>query len=219
MAGWDGPPILGEFGNASSLKAADYVIDWPASRFAHASAALVRQLEAPGDGAVIALTATEPGDAKSVVAVAVARAAAAMGKRAVIVDLDPAARATAALGAEAPAGLYEVLTGSVKLNDALVRDRRSGAFLLTLRQRPARAAMLASPQMHRLLEILRDGCDLVVVNCGLALQGTETALIARQADATLLVSRRARLRGRSVAHAATVLEEAQAAPLGLVLAG
>jgi len=217
---WDGPPILGELANTSSLAAADYVIDWPASRFARASVALVRQLESRGhEGAVVALTAPEPGDSKSVVAVALARAAAAMGKRAVIVDCDPAHRAATALHAEPAAGLYEVLTGAVKLNDAMVRDPRSGAFLLMLRQRPPQAAaMFASPQMHRLLDILRDGCDLVILDCGPALAGPETALIARQADATLVVSRRDRLRGRALAHATAMLENAKAAPVGLVLA-
>jgi uncharacterized protein involved in exopolysaccharide biosynthesis/Mrp family chromosome partitioning ATPase len=217
---WEGPPILGELANTRALAAADYVIDWPTSRFARASAALVRQLEArEGEGAVVALTACEPGDSKSVVAVAMARAAASMGKRAVIVDCDPAHRTALALHSNPEAGLYEVLTGAVTLNQALVRDPRSGAFLLMLKQRPAQAAaMFASPQMHRLLEILRDGCDLVILDCGLALQGPETALIARQADATLLVSRRDRLRGRAFAHAAAMLENAKAAPLGLVIA-
>jgi Mrp family chromosome partitioning ATPase len=217
---WDGPPILGELVNTSSLEAADYVIDWPASRFARASAALVRQLEArEGEGAVVALTAPEPGDSKSVVAVSLARAAAGMGKRAIIVDCDPAHRSAAALHADPAVGLYEVLTGGVPLNKALVRDPRSGAFLLILKQRPAQAAaMFASPQMHRLLEILRDSCDLVILDCGVALNGPETALIARQADATLVVSARARLRGRSLARATAMLENAKAAPVGLVLA-
>ena len=38
------------------------------------------------------------------------------------------------------------------------------------------------------------------------------------ADATLVVSRRERLRGRSLAHATQALQDAKAAPLGLVLA-
>ena len=125
----------------------------------------------------------------------------------------------AALRSDPAAGLYEVLTGTVPLNDALVRDPRSGAFLLVLKQRPAQAAaMFTSPQMHRLLDILRDSCDLVILDCGLALNGPEAALIARQADATLVVSRRDRLRGRSLTHATRMLENAKAAPVGLVLA-
>jgi len=217
---WEGPPILGEIANAGSLKAADYVLDWPASRFARATAALVRQLESRGgEGAVVALTAPEPGDTKSVVAVALARAAARMGKKTVIIDCDPAHRTVSALGTAAEAGLYEVLSGTVPLNAALAKDPRSPAHVLVLKQRPSNAAtMFASPQMARLIEILRDACDFVVLDCGPALNGPDAALIARQADATLLVSRREKLQTRLVSHATQALQNAKAAPVGLVLA-
>lgn len=217
---WEGPPILGEIINAGSPKAADYVLDWPASRFAHAIAGLVRQLESRnGEGTVVAMTAPEPGDAKSVVAVAMARAAARMGKRTVIIDCDPAHRTITVLGLEAQTGLYEVLSGTVKLNDAMVKDPRSNTWCLALKQRPSNAAtMFASPQMARLIEILRDQCDFVVLDCGPALSGPDAALIARQADATLLVSRREKLQARSLGHAAQALHNARAAPLAVVLA-
>ena len=47
---------------------------------------------------------------------------------------------------------------------------------------------------------------------------TDAALIARHADATILVSRREKLRGRSLSHATQLLQDAKAAPVGLVLA-
>jgi len=217
---WDGPPILGEITNAGSLKAADYVLDWPTSRFAHATAGLVRQLESrSGEGTVVAMTAAEPGDTKSVVAVAMARAAARMGKRTVIIDCDPTHRASMAMGTNAQAGLYEVLSGAVPLNDAMVKDPRSNIWCLALKQRPSNAAtMFASPQMARLIEILRDSCDFVVLDCGPALSGPDAALIARQADATLLVSRREKLQGRNLGHATAALQNAKAAPVAVVLA-
>ena len=222
---WDGPPILGEINNAGALSAADYVLDWPRSRFAHASVNLVRQLESrEGEGSVVALTSPEPGDHKSVVAVSLARAAARMGKKAVIIDCDPSHRSATALHSQSSfspggAGLYEVLTGAVPLNDALVKDPRSQAFLLTLKERPPHAAaMYASPQMTRLVDILRDACDLVILDCSPALTAPDAALIARHADATLLVSRREKLKARSLAHATQMLQDAKAAPVGLVLA-
>lgn len=220
MDQWDGPPILGEINNAGSLAAADYVLDWPRSRFTHASVNLVRQLEARGgEGAVVALTAPEPCEQKSVIAVAMARAAARMGKKTVIIDCDPRHRTGTALHTEHRAGLYEVLTGAVPLHEALVKDPRSQAFVLSLKQRPAdAAAMYNSPQMARLLEILRDACDFVVLDCSPALTSSDAALIARQADATILVSKREKLRGRSLSHATQLLQDAKAAPVGLVLA-
>jgi uncharacterized protein involved in exopolysaccharide biosynthesis/Mrp family chromosome partitioning ATPase len=220
MEQWDGPPILGEINNAGSIAAADYVLDWPKSRFTHASVNLVRQLESRGgEGSVVALTAPEPCAQKSVVAVAMARAAARMGKKTIIIDCDPSHRAGAALQAQPQAGLYEVLTGAVPLHDALVKDPRSQAFVLSLRERPAHAAaMYNSPQMARLLDILRDACDFVILDCSPALAAPDAALIARHADATILVSKREKLRTRSLSHATQLLQDAKAAPVGLVLA-
>ncbi len=136
---WDGPPILGEINNAGSLAAADYVLDWPRSRFTHASVNLVRQLEGRnGEGTVVALTAPEPCEQKSVIAVAMARTAARMGKKAIIIDCDPRHRAGTALHTEHRAGLYEVLTGAVPLHEALVKDPRSQAFVLSAEAAPGR---------------------------------------------------------------------------------
>jgi succinoglycan biosynthesis transport protein ExoP len=92
--------------------------------------------------------------------------------------------------------------------------------LLALHRRPAQAgSMFASPQMTRLLEILRDACDLVVLDCGPALAGPDAALIARHAEVTVLVLRREKLRARSVVNATQMLENAYAAPVGLMIAG
>ena len=97
------------------MRAADFVLDYPASKYSHAMADLVRQLEAkPGDGggAVIALTSAEqwrkpqrhrrfPGPRRR-----------PMGKKAVILDCAPQRLASRAIKAPVKTGLYEVLTGS-----------------------------------------------------------------------------------------------------------
>jgi Mrp family chromosome partitioning ATPase len=50
-----------------------------------------------------------------------------------------------------------------------------------------------------------------------AAAGTEAALLARLADATVLVARRRALHGPLVANAARILESARAAPIGIVV--
>lgn len=100
-----------------------------------------------------------------------------------------------------------------------LRVPRGQAFLLTLKARPSNAAtMFASPQMARLIDILGDACDFVILDCGPTLSGPDASLIARHADATLLVSRREKLQARSLVHATQALQNASAAPVGLVLA-
>ncbi len=81
-------PILSEIDDVAALRAADFVLDYPASRYAHAMAALVRQLESrPGSGmagaAIIAVTTADPME-MAAPSPSAWRAAARMGKRAIM---------------------------------------------------------------------------------------------------------------------------------------
>jgi uncharacterized protein involved in exopolysaccharide biosynthesis len=223
LAVWNGPPILAEINDTAALRAADFVLDYPASRYAHAMAALVRQLESrPGSGmagaAIIAVTTADPMENGSAIAVSLARAAARMGKKSIILDCAAARMATRAMKSQPRTGLYEVLTGMVPLNKALAKDPRGDVYLLGIPRRPSNAtAMFSSRPMARLVDILRGGAEFVVVDCGPANSGPDAALIARLADATLLVSRRTALHGPQIAKAARILEGAHAAPIGIVV--
>ena len=87
---WNGPPILAEIDDPAQLRAADFVLDYPASKYSHAIAALVRQLEARPEagagGAVVAITSADNSESRSAIAVSLARAASKMGKKAILVD-------------------------------------------------------------------------------------------------------------------------------------
>jgi uncharacterized protein involved in exopolysaccharide biosynthesis/Mrp family chromosome partitioning ATPase len=217
---WNGPPILGEINDPAQLRAADFVLDYPASKYSHAMAALVRQLEAqPESGAaIVALTSADNGESRSAIAVSLARAASRMGKKAILVDCAPARLATRAIKAPVKTGLYDVLTGSVTLNQALAKDPRSETWLLATPRRPANSAtMFASRPMQRLVSVLRGGADFVVIDCGPVGAGPEAGVIARLADATVLVSRRQTLHGPLMANAAKSLQSANAAPIGIVI--
>src|SRR6202012_1695402 len=103
VAVWNGPPILGEINDPAQLRAADFVLDYPASKYSHAMANLVRQLEADPDSgaAIIALTSADNGESRSAIAVSLARAASKMGKKAILVDCAPFRRSTPVLKAQA----------------------------------------------------------------------------------------------------------------------
>ena len=77
--------------------------------------------------------------------------------------------------------------------------------------------MFASRPMARLISVLRGGADFVVIDCGAVGADWDAAVIARLADATVLVSRRQMLHSPIVANAARTLESAQAAPVGIVI--
>ena len=219
VAVWSGPPILADIADTARLTTADFVIDHPTSKLAHALAGLVRQLEAKtGGAAVVALTSADFGENRAAIAASLARAAAKMGKKTIIVDCAAQGLAGRALKAPVKNGLYEVLTGKVPLNQALTKDPRGQAYLLGCPNRPPNApTMFSSRQMARLISILRGGADFVVIDCGSASLGPDAALLARQADATVLVARRQALHAPPVANAAKILLTAKAAPVGIVV--
>ena len=222
VAVWSGPPILGEVNDTAQLRAADFVLDYPASKYSHAMANLVRQLEArPGaeeGAAIVAVTSADNGESRSAIAVSLARAASRMGKKAILVDCAPQRQSSRAIKAQVKTGLYDVLTGAVPLNQALAKDPRGETYLLSTPKRPANAVtMFASRPMARLVSVLRGGADFVVIDCGPAGAGPDAGVIARLADATVLVSKRQMLHSPLVANAAKILENAKAAPIGIVI--
>ena len=220
VAVWNGPPILGEINDAAQMRAADFVLDYPASKYSHAMANLVRQLEAQPDSgaAIVAITSADNGESRSAIAVSLARAASRMGKKAILVDCSPARLASRAIKAPVKTGLYDVLTGSVTLNQALAKDPRGETYVLSTPKRLANSVtMFASRPMQRLVSVLREGADFVVIDCGPAGAGPEAGIIAHLADATVLVSKRQALHSPLVANAARSLKSAKAAPIGIVI--
>ena len=87
------------------LGAAAYVVDYPGSRYAEAMSALVGQFDSQEAGAaVVAVTSAQGGESKSAVAVSMARAAAQMGKKTVLIDCDPDQLAMKAMEAPVQGG-------------------------------------------------------------------------------------------------------------------
>ena len=213
---WDGPPILAELANAEKMSAASYVVDYPASRYAEAMSALISQLDARegGGAAVVAVTAAQDSESKSALAVSIARAAAQMGRKTVLIDCDPGQMASRTMEAPTKAGLYEVLTGTVPLSQALAKDSRSGVYTLAMTRRPPKlSTMFNSAAMARLLQVLKEGADLVVLDCSRA-AAPEAGMLARLGDATLLVTRKELLSKSALAKSLEALTGA--APLAII---
>ena len=187
-----GVPVVAELPNALALRAADRVVDQPMGQFGLEMRALAQRIAASTyPPKVIAVTSAEPHEGKTTVALALARTAAQLGQRVVVIDGNlqaPAMAPMAGLGAP-QAGLLEALRGTIPLNNAFARDARSGAYILSPAQRfPNSARVWASPEMSRLLAHLRQNCDLVIVDAG-PLSSNASPAILGFADAVLLVAR------------------------------
>ncbi len=214
------PPVLAPIPNASDSRAADYVIDWPRSQFAMTVTNLVGRLIDSGTTRVVAVTAADPRDGKTSVAVAFARAAALGGRKAVVIDGDLRRPVTAVAMGLAPAltGMAEVLAGRVALSRALLMDPRSNAFVLSC-AKPLKdpAVVWSSQQYAQLLAHLKKTCDLIVIDAPPA-QTPEAKLIARSADAVVMVVARDRAHQPQIANAVYDMAR-QAVPLGVALTG
>lgn len=214
---WSGPPVIADIPNPVSLKAGDVMLDQPGSPYAYRMAALVRRLHAQDGAAVVAMTSAASDEGKSAIGISLARAAASMGKKVILLDCDPSQTAQNAMHVAAPGGLYDVLSGLIPLNKVLARDPRSDAFVLTMsRQPPNMATMFGSQQMKKLIRLLRDNCDMVVMDCARAAT-PETWLLARLCDTTLLVSRKNALNTPLMARSVRILNAAKVPPLGLIV--
>jgi len=211
-------PVLAEIAGTASVRAADQIVDWPAAPFAQGIAALARRIAGPGGPKVLAITASVPGAGQSEIAAALARAAALMGQRVVIVDGNlcrPAIARAMGVG-PSPSGLMDVLGGKATLSRALQKDTRSNAFVLSPAWRPRDSAqVLASPQMAGLIGHLRRTCDLVLIDAPPVLAAGEARFLTNLADAVAIVVRVDQTPPEAVAHAADALA---AMPVGLVLA-
>jgi len=183
------PPVLAELPATTDMRAADFVADNPGAPYSQALTVLLRRI-APGRsarGRVAVLTAPGSDMGRSVIALCLARLAAAQGLRTVLVDGNfarPVIAPAAGLGS-APAGIVELLNGSAPLSRALLRDSRSAALLLSAAAPVSAAqALWASPKMAELLNYFRQNCDLVIIDAPPA----QMSRLARLCDQVVVVA-------------------------------
>jgi len=101
---------------------------------------------------VIAVANQKGGAGKTTVAVNLAVARGGQGARALLIDVDPQADATTMLGIDPAAQqrtLYDVLTGSCELPDAIARDTAPGVDLVIGSERMADIELTLAGQMMR----------------------------------------------------------------------
>jgi uncharacterized protein involved in exopolysaccharide biosynthesis len=183
-------PVLGIVPDALAPRAADQIVSMRASGFAQAIFAIVRRLDnsrAELTPRVVFVTGFAPQEGHANIAVGLVRALALLKRKVILIDADFAApQAAWAMGADRNrGGLLEVLSGARPLADAVARDTRSNALVMTSAAPPQNpSALWVAEQMRVFLEHLRKTCDLVVID---APANSEAPAIARLADAVLVV--------------------------------
>lgn len=216
-----GVPVLARIGGISSAGAADFMVDQPNSQFAQAMRALAQRIAPAGGGApkIVAVTSLSPRDGKTAIAVSLARAASQLGLRVTLVDGNFLAPGVANATALSPlqAGTLEVLGGKAKLNQALRKDSRSHALVLSPAQPYANPrAVWASSAMQRLVAYLKQANDLVLIDAAPMTLSQDLPYVSGLSDALIVVADWNGPSRGTLTQALDHLDAIQAPPTGIV---
>lgn len=170
-----------------------------------------------------ALVVTSPGGGQGVssTALGLARLTAVSGERVVLIDANlraPALGGCAGLEPDHP-GLCQLLTGSSRLEEALVRTRVPGLLLIPAGGAPSNPSeLLGSAAMAELLERL-SADHLLIIDAPPALPFTDAAVLSRRSNGALVVIEAGSATAQDVAETSIAVEQAGGRVLGVVLNG
>ncbi|WP_460987269.1 GumC family protein [Sphingobium sp. TomTYG75] len=215
-------------GDALRSAKANPVLQDPQSLFAEVARGLgseVAELAQPGRAQTVLITSPITGDGKSTVTLTLLAAAVAMGRRAIVIDLD-LRRPSDVLRPTDDAGgkpdLIDFLSGAVDARHmlpTLALTQRPDAeqpseittyepVVLSARE-PARnpAAIMRLGKVNDLLDHLREHYDLLIINAPPTLATRDSRMLMDAADQTLLVVRWGRTTIEQVRAALQVLQK------------
>jgi capsular exopolysaccharide synthesis family protein len=169
---------------------------------------------------VVQVTSPSTGEGKTMVAVNLAVAFAQAGDRVVLVGGDlRRPRMEEIVGVPLTPGLTAVLIGDVTLPQAI----QSAAAVPNLSVLPAGqpppnpSELISGERARRLVDVLGQTYDVVIIDCPPVLPVTDSLVLARMADTTLLVTSANRTSKRSLTRAVELLRQVDAPLVGTVL--
>lgn len=201
--------------------APEAILQAPLSGFAETFRSLLQAIDHAGGrrARVVGITSALAGEGKTTVAICLARTIALRRERVVLVDCDARGGGLSAMfgGAGRP-GLTEVLRGHATLDEALVEDEASGAYILPMAAPPVgSSAVPDSSALAALIEQLRRRFDHVVLDAPAVLPVAEARAIAATAELLIVLVRWRSTADRSVKAALRLLRDENARIGGVVL--
>ncbi|MHB8284019.1 MAG: polysaccharide biosynthesis tyrosine autokinase [Caulobacteraceae bacterium] len=140
---------------------------------------------------IVAICSALPNEGKTTVSACFARSAALSGCRVLLIDCDGRRSALSALFTETKvqAGLVQLLRGDAKVEQALVQDLSSGAYVIRHSSNGDIQDLSSPNPLKTLLDRLRNQFDLIILDTAPLLALTEARIIAANSDKVLLVAR------------------------------
>lgn len=167
----------------------------------------------------LVITSTTSGEGKTTCAICLARTSAMAGLETLLIDADTRRTATSrTMSTDSEVGLLDVLDGSATLDEALLRDEKTGMYLLPQKmRRTPNFDALQSTRMEELLERLKARFDFIIIDTAPVLPVAETKALAAMADAALLAVRWRHTGIRNVQMTIQQLHRADAKLLGTLM--
>lgn len=194
-----GFPVIGTIENVSKKLSNGTVLvkNYPKSSFAESFRNMRIRIEymAQRENKIVVLvTSAEPADGKTFIATNIASVYQLMGKKVVIVDLDlrrPSVSKT--LRIDSNKGISNYLIGQVKLEDIIISHPEYGFDIIpagTLPPNPSE--LIKTAKTKELIDYLRTIYDYVVIDCSPVGLVSDAYILAKIADTTMFVVRRAK---------------------------
>ncbi len=173
---------------------ADLIAKDKHSRFTESINILYSHLKWPRDGSkpkVVLVSSAMPKEGKTSTAIALARRAAILGDKVLLVDADfRHPEATRKLKLKSSPGLGEVIAKEAQLEEVLQRDEVSGAYFLAAgRTQDDPVAVLGSERFREVVEKLGASFDFIVFDSSPILAVAEPLILSRIVDQALLLIR------------------------------
>jgi len=164
-------------------------------------AELVTRLEKIPEAKVVCVLSALQSEGKSTVTANLAKVLSMEGRRVLIFDADlrrPSQRKL--IGSREGRGLEQVLRGECRLEEGIQKSRIEGVDVLGASQGTSGAAELAGvARLAEALDWARGKYDYVLIDSAPVNQVSESSLVARHADLTVLVIRQGTSRGAAMA--------------------
>lgn len=180
----------------------------------------VKFLGVDRDVRVVQVTSPSAGEGKTVTAVNLAAVLAQAGDRVVLVSADlRRPRAEEVLGVPMTPGLTGVLIGEVALPQAIraVDGVPNLSVLAAGQLSPNPSELLSGDRARQLFDVLAQTYDAVVIDCPPVLPVTDSLILARMSDATLLVTSVRKTSRRELERAVEVLDQVETRLSGAVI--
>lgn len=221
-------PVLGSVPDLRGLREVRktglpaYILEHPHSAAAEAVRSInARILHSRGSRAGISIqfASAEPEEGKSSLVISAAQMQGRAGRKVLLIDADfRHSQVARVLGLQPAPGLIDLMAKRLPYTEVLQQDPVSGVDVIVAGRFTSSAHdLLSSGRLAELMQQVRDGYDLILIDSPPVLSLSDAGLIADAVDGTVFVTRWGRTRKETARYAVKQLQASGGSIVGLVL--